>query len=156
MDDVGKAHWEVILLESSRGERFVEEFILTQQESTQAKIAHEIDLLEQHGPLLTIDNITYRLYNDLTMRTWREVKKDLLKNQRVAAEYARLHPRYKLISQLIEARRKRGFTQEDLARKIGTKQSAIARVESGSANPTIEFLEKLASALGSRLIVQVR
>ena len=90
------------------------------------------------------------------MRTWKEVKKELLKNKKVAAEYRRLQPRYEFISQLIEARAKHGLTQEALARKIGTKQSAIARVESGSINPTIGFLEKVASALGSRLVVQLK
>lgn len=83
------------------------------------------------------------------------MKKELLKDRAIAAEYARLAPRYQLISQLIEARKKRGFTQEQLAQKIGTRQSAIARLESGSANPTIAFLEKLASATGSKLVIQI-
>lgn len=90
------------------------------------------------------------------MRTWTEVKKDLLKNEKVALEYEKLKPRYELISQLIEARRKKGFTQEELARRMGTKQSAIARVESGNANPSIGFLEKVAFALGSKLTIQFR
>lgn len=90
------------------------------------------------------------------MRTWKSLKKELLKNKKVGAEYARLAPQYQLISQLIEARRKRGLTQEQLARMTGTKQSAIARLESGSANPTIALLEKLASATGSKLIIQMR
>lgn len=84
------------------------------------------------------------------------MKKELLKDKKVAAEYARLAPRYQLISQLIDARRKRGLTQEQLARMMGTKQSAIARLESGSANPTIALLEKLASATGSKLVIQMR
>ena len=90
------------------------------------------------------------------MRTWREVKKELLKNRKVAEEYKRLQPRYDLISQLITARTRYGLTQNALAKKIGTKQSAIARVESGNVNPTIGFLEKVASALGSRLVVQIK
>ncbi|MDO8470857.1 MAG: type II toxin-antitoxin system RelE/ParE family toxin [bacterium] len=46
--------WEIILFESQRGEKFVEEFIFAQQEHTRAKIAHEIDLLERHGPFLNM------------------------------------------------------------------------------------------------------
>lgn len=90
------------------------------------------------------------------MKSWRILKKELLKNKQVAKEYKRLEPRYQLISQLIEARIKKGLTQEELAKKVGTKQSAIARLESGSANPTISFLEKISRAVGSRLIIQVR
>lgn len=90
------------------------------------------------------------------MKNWRTLKKELLKNPQVAQEYKKLASRYQLISQLIEARTKKGLTQEELAKKIGTKQSAIARLESGSANPTISFLEKISQAIGSRLIVQVR
>lgn len=90
------------------------------------------------------------------MRNWKTLKKELLKNPQVAQEYKKLEPHYQLISQLIEARLKKGLTQKELAKKIGTKQSAIARLESGSANPTISFLEKIAQAIGSRLIIQVR
>lgn len=90
------------------------------------------------------------------MKTWRTLKRELLKDKAVAREYKRLAPRYALISQLIEARMKKGITQEQLAKKMGTKQAAIARLESGNANPTMVFLEKLVSALGSKLIIQVR
>ena len=61
-----------------------------------------------------------------------------------------------LISQLIGARIKSGLTQEQLAKKVGTKQSAIARAESRSVNLSIGFLEKLTQALGSKLIIQLR
>ena len=88
------------------------------------------------------------------MENWKTVRAELLKDPEVAAEYERLKPHYELVSQLIGARMKRGFTQADLAKKMGTKQSAIARVESGSANPSINFLQKLATALGSRLVIQ--
>lgn len=90
------------------------------------------------------------------MKSWKTLKKELLKDPKVAQEYKRLEPRYRLISQLIEARRKKGMTQAELARKIGTRQSAIARVESGNANPSIGFLEKLTEALGTRLVIQVK
>lgn len=90
------------------------------------------------------------------METWKTVKKELLQNSKVAKEYKRLKPQYELISQLIEVRTKNGLTQEQLARKIGTKQSAIARLESGNSNPSVGFLDKLARATGSRLIIQVK
>lgn len=90
------------------------------------------------------------------MRDWKFVRRELLRDKRVAQEYKKLTPRYTLVSQLIEARVKKGLTQDQLAKRMGTRQSAIARVESGRANPSIGFLEKVTNALGSKLIIQVK
>ena len=90
------------------------------------------------------------------MENWKTVKRQLLKDAKVKREYNKLKPRYELISQIIDARRKSGLTQASLARKLKTKQSAVARIESGRANLTINFLEKLATALDSQLIIQIR
>jgi ribosome-binding protein aMBF1 (putative translation factor) len=90
------------------------------------------------------------------MKNWKTFKKELLKKRQVAKEYKKLEPRYLLISQLIEARIKKRLSQKQLAEKIGTKQSAIARLESGEANPTIAFLEKIASAMGYELSIKVK
>ncbi|MFA5945566.1 MAG: helix-turn-helix transcriptional regulator [Patescibacteria group bacterium] len=61
-----------------------------------------------------------------------------------AAEYA-------LIGILIEKRIKGEITQKELAKRLGTKQSAISRFESGNANPMIKFLYRLADALDVKL-----
>lgn len=90
------------------------------------------------------------------MKNWRMLKAELLKNNEVLTEYKKLEPRYQIISQLLEARLRNGFSQEKLAKKIGTKQEAIARFESGRINPTIGFLEKITQALGSSLVIQVK
>ncbi len=89
------------------------------------------------------------------MKSRKVLKKELMKDKAVAREYKRLALRYEFISSLIEARKKMGLTQEELAKKIGTKQASIARLESGRANPTIGFLEKLAKALDSKLTVKL-
>lgn len=73
--------------------------------------------------------------------------KESLKNPKIKAEYDRQQPEYAVINAIIDARVKKGITQEQLAKKLGTKQSAIARLESGRANPSILFLKKLANAL---------
>jgi len=90
------------------------------------------------------------------MKNWKTLKKELLKDPEVAREYKRLKPRYQLISQLIEARFKKGLTQSELAKKVGTRQSAIARLEAGNINPSISFLEKITHALGSKLVIQIK
>lgn len=89
------------------------------------------------------------------MRTWNSYKKELLKKPGVRAEYRRLAPRYTLISRLIEVRLKKGISQSDLAEKIGTKQSAIARLESGRGNPTLGLLEKITQALGTKIEIRI-
>ena len=48
-----------------------------------------------------------------------------------------------------------GMTQAELAVRMGTTQSAIARMEGGGVRPTLETLEKLAHAIGSDLVVGV-
>ncbi len=88
------------------------------------------------------------------MKSWKIFKKELLKDKAIAREYNKLKPRYQIISELIDLRKKKGFSQKDLAEKIGTKQTAIARIESGRVNPTVSSLEKIASALNSKLIIR--
>jgi ribosome-binding protein aMBF1 (putative translation factor) len=89
------------------------------------------------------------------MKSWKVLKKELLQNKAVAKEYKRLEPRYKLISALIDARLKRGLTQQQLAKKMKTKQSAVARIESLGGNPTISSIEKIATALNTRLEIRL-
>lgn len=89
------------------------------------------------------------------MEEWNKVKKELLKNKEAYREYQKLEPKYRLISQIIEARTKKGLTQAALAKKMGTKQSAIARLEAGNTNPTLGFLEKASKALGIRINLSI-
>ena len=90
-----------------------------------------------------------RKYLDFTI--W---KKEALKNHKIRAEYDKLKPEYALISAIIGARSKKKLTQKDLARKMGTKQSVISRLESGNANPSFGFLKRLAKALNSDLEIK--
>ena len=83
-------------------------------------------------------------------------KAELFKNPKIKAEYDALEPEYELIRQLIEARTEKNMTQKQLAEKIGTKQSNIARLESGNYNPSFQFLQKVAGALDKRLSVALR
>lgn len=58
--------------------------------------------------------------------------------------------------QVCELRIKAGMTQNDLAKKIGTKQSAIARLENGSSWPSVRFLQKIADALNKDIIIKLQ
>lgn len=80
--------------------------------------------------------------------------KESLKNPKLKAEYDRLQPEFALIRAMLDARMKKGLTQAKLAKRMGTKQSVISRVEIGKANPTVSFLKKLADALHTRLEIR--
>ncbi len=87
------------------------------------------------------------------MESYKRLKAQLLKDKEFRKAYEALGPEFALIQTLIEKRIENGLTQAELARKVGTKQSAIARLESGNSNPTVAFLEKIAKALDAKLIV---
>lgn len=54
--------------------------------------------------------------------------------------------------EILEARFAKNYTQEDLAKKMGTKQPSIARLENASKLPSLSFLFKMARAFNTRLI----
>ena len=58
--------------------------------------------------------------------------------------------------QVAERRRELGMSQQELARAVGTTQSAIARLEGGGRPPRIDTLLRIAEALGCDLIVELR
>ncbi len=90
------------------------------------------------------------------MSNYRDLKKRLLKNKGIKKEYDRLRPEYELLDKIISLRLKQKMTQKELAEKIDTKQSAVSRLEKGMINPTVDFLNKLASAFGKKLIVEFK
>ena len=88
--------------------------------------------------------------------TFEEHKKKLLADPEVKKYYDELEPEYELIHAVIDKRLKKKMSQKELARKIGTGQSAISRLESGESNPSFKFLQKVAQALGARLTISLR
>ncbi|MBI4384538.1 MAG: helix-turn-helix transcriptional regulator [Nitrospinae bacterium] len=81
----------------------------------------------------------------------RDLHKKWMKDPGYRAEYEKLGPEYGLARAIIEARIKAGLTQNQLARKMKTTQSVIARLEGGDVNPSTRTLERLAKATGTRL-----
>jgi len=87
--------------------------------------------------------------------TWDEIKASQPRTEKGRVAYedeARITAFRELVYRL---RTEAGLTQTDLANRMGTTQSAIARMEAGGARPTLETLEKLASAVGAELVVGV-
>jgi len=90
------------------------------------------------------------------MRTWDEVKGKLPNDHQFAEEVKKLEPEYQIISQLTKAWTEQNMTQEELTRKIGTRQGNISRLEKGNANPSLQFLKKVARGLGKELLVSFK
>ncbi len=65
------------------------------------------------------------------------------------AEYAALDQEFAIAEALIEARA--GLTQEQVAERMGTSRTAVARLEGGRGNPSLRTLQRYAAATGRRL-----
>lgn len=89
------------------------------------------------------------------MRNFDDILKEALKDPEFKKEYDALEVEFSIIEQVIQKRLEKGLTQKQLADKIGTKQSAIARLEGGTTNPSVAFLEKVSKALGSKLQISI-
>lgn len=86
------------------------------------------------------------LARNITFEEWEE---EQLKDPEFCAAAARLEPGH----QVARLRIQQGLTQEELAAKVGTTQSAIARLESGRRDPSISYLRRVLAALGYGFIL---
>jgi transcriptional regulator with XRE-family HTH domain len=91
------------------------------------------------------------------MLTHKELKKRALERTDVKEEYEKLDEEFRLLDEFLKARAAAGITQAEVAERIGTTQSAIARLESGKGkhSPSLATLQKYAHALGCRLEVRL-
>lgn len=88
---------------------------------------------------------------------YKELKQKLLNSSEAfRREYLKKDLPFELAELIIRHRIKRGLTQEQLAKLVGTKQPGIARAEKGTALPTIALLSKIASALNLELLIDFR
>ena len=87
------------------------------------------------------------------MLTHKKLKALALERPDVKAEYDKLGEEFSFLDEFLKARAAAGVTQAEVAERIGTTQSAIARLESGKGkhSPSLSTLQKYAHALGCRL-----
>jgi ribosome-binding protein aMBF1 (putative translation factor) len=78
-------------------------------------------------------------------------KARMLANPEVKREYDALEQEFAIASELIRARARAGLSQAELAARMGTSQSAIARLESGRTLPSAKTLIRFAEATGSKV-----
>lgn len=84
-----------------------------------------------------------------------ELKGRLLEDPETRAEYEGMEGEYAIARELIAARTRAGLSQAQVAERMGTSQSTIARLESGRALPSLRTLDRYARATGSRTVVRL-
>ncbi|MBI1328394.1 MAG: helix-turn-helix domain-containing protein [Alphaproteobacteria bacterium] len=82
-------------------------------------------------------------------------KRKMLKNPAFRKEYDALEEEFALANELIGARAKAKLTQAQVARRMGTTQSAVARMESGRKLPSTASLVKYAAATGHKVEIRL-
>ena len=85
------------------------------------------------------------------MKRISSMHKNWMKDEAYRKEYDALEAEFALASAMIAARSRAGLTQDQLAQRMKTTQSTIARLESGKALPSGKTLQRFADATGSRL-----
>jgi len=79
-------------------------------------------------------------------------QKKLSEDQEYQQAYKELQIFFEFGNAVLSARIKKGWSQTDLARRVGTKQANISRIEAGIANPTLDLINRLSAVLGIPVI----
>jgi ribosome-binding protein aMBF1 (putative translation factor) len=85
------------------------------------------------------------------LTSFKEFEERILKNKKLSQVSKTIEPEYQLACSLIELRLKRNLSQTALAKKIGTKQPVISRLENMTSKPTFSMLQKIAAAFNVQL-----
>jgi transcriptional regulator with XRE-family HTH domain len=84
----------------------------------------------------------------------KDLHSEWMKDPGYSKEYDALAAEFELARAITQARTKAGLTQEQLADRMQTSQSAVARLESGRSMPSARTLERFAKATGTRLKIK--
>lgn len=84
-------------------------------------------------------------------KNWKEQRAILLKDPAVRQLLQEVELERTLAHELLKARVAKGLTQTELADAAGISQVIVARLESGTANPTVNTVARVASVLGKEL-----
>ena len=81
----------------------------------------------------------------------KELRKRWMQNPKFRSEYEALGTEFEVMAALTHARLESGLTQSQIAERMKTTQSAVARLEGGRSNPSMRTLERYAQATGTRV-----
>jgi len=88
------------------------------------------------------------------MNTFDEFLAEKMKDPEFRGEYEALEPEFAIIQAMIDARKKTGLTQKQLAQKTGIAQGDISKLENGNGNPSLKTLQRLAFAMDMKLKIE--
>ena len=107
-----------------------------------AKVLRDIDLLEKEG-------------NGIIMSMkYSDIKEMFLEDQETKKAYEELEPEYQLIYAMVESRREKNISQQELADVTGINRSDISKIENGNANPSLKTIKRVAKGLGKRVEIR--
>ena len=84
---------------------------------------------------------------------WEELRQDRLASPPARSGYQRARRAFELGEQLRALREAHHLSQAELARRMGSTQPAIARLEAGRVAPSLDTLDRAAAALGVELVI---
>lgn len=85
------------------------------------------------------------------MKTFQETLNQQLKDSAFKKEYEALEPEYQLIRSLLDNRKAKKITQQELSSRTGIPQADISRIEHGEYNPSLQMMKRLANGLDMKL-----
>jgi len=85
------------------------------------------------------------------MSSYNEYKKRKLQDPDIRKEYEALEPEYDIIQAMIDARKSKHLTQQQLSEITGITQADISRIENGTRNPSLAMIKRLAAGMGMQL-----
>jgi predicted transcriptional regulator len=89
------------------------------------------------------------------MKTQKQMKTELLAKPAVKAEYDVLADGFATAHEMIAARTRAGLSQAEVAQRMGTTQSVVARLESGRRPPALRTVQRVAQAVGGRAVARI-
>ena len=89
------------------------------------------------------------------MKTLKQMKAELLAKPAVQVEYDAPADEFAIAHEMIAARARAGLSQAEVAQRMGTTQSVVARLESGRRPPSLRTVQRYAQAVGARAVVRI-
>lgn len=89
------------------------------------------------------------------MKSLKQMKDELIAKPAVQAGYDALADEFAIARELISARARAGMSQAEVAQRMGTTQSVVARLESGRRPPSLRTVQRYAQAVGARAVVRI-
>lgn len=89
------------------------------------------------------------------MKALKTLKQEMLADADTRTEYDTQADEYAIARELIAARARAGLSQGEVAQRMGTTQSVVARLESGKRPPSMRTAERFAQAVGGHLVFRI-